>query len=89
MEIIVDETTDKLLIEAQQVKNILEQFSMDNQTFREDADSQVETFYRRYLLLPKWIQLWIYQKYHLSQSEMEEFIENEHLRKWVQELDEE
>lgn len=44
MEIIVDETTDKLLIEAQQVKNILEQFSMDNQTFREDADSQVETF---------------------------------------------
>ena len=73
MEIIVDETTDKLLIEAQQVKN---------------ADSQVETFYRRYLLLPKWIQLWIYQKYHLSQSEMEEFIENEHLRKWVQALDE-
>lgn len=51
MEIIVDETTDKLLIEAQQVKNILEQFSMDNQTFREDADSQVETFYRRYLFL--------------------------------------
>ncbi|CAI3516336.1 hypothetical protein CIRMBP1293_01184 [Enterococcus cecorum] len=88
MEIIVDETTDKLLIEAQQVKNILEQFSMDNQTFREDADSQVETFYRRYLLLPKWIQLWIYQKYNLSQSEMEEFIENEHLRKWVQGLDE-
>ncbi|MDZ5583888.1 hypothetical protein [Enterococcus cecorum] len=88
MEIIVDETTDKLLIEAQQVKNILEQFSMDNQTFREDADSQVETFYRRYLLLPKWIQLWIYQKYNLSQSEMEEFIENEHLRKWGQELDE-